>query len=74
MLALQVIIIFLCAALVKLGFEDYVTEAETVLRDCKALAAKKRRKSSRLENLGIPEEDLLRQQQELFAKVIKLVV
>ncbi|KAA0195540.1 hypothetical protein HAZT_HAZT003272 [Hyalella azteca] len=52
----------------KLGFSDYVAEAEAVLRDCKALAAKKRRKSSRLENLGIPEEDLLRQQQELFAK------
>ncbi|XP_018009523.1 protein Dr1 [Hyalella azteca] len=55
-------------ALHKLGFSDYVAEAEAVLRDCKALAAKKRRKSSRLENLGIPEEDLLRQQQELFAK------
>ncbi|KAF2357304.1 Transcription factor CBF/NF-Y/archaeal histone domain [Trinorchestia longiramus] len=52
----------------KMGFGDYVTEAEAVLRDCKAMAAKKRRKSSRLENLGIPEEDLLRQQQELFAK------
>lgn len=55
-------------SLVNLGFGDYVAEAEAVLRDCKALAAKKRRKCSRLENLGIPEEDLLRQQQELFAK------
>lgn len=32
------------------------------------MAAKRRRQSTRLENLGIPEEELLRQQQELFAK------
>nr|CAG4652360.1 EOG090X0LUS [Triops cancriformis] len=56
------------AALDKLGFGDYKTEAEAVLKDCKAVAAKKRRQSTRLENLGIPEEELLRQQQELFAK------
>ncbi|ROT82124.1 putative protein Dr1 isoform X1 [Penaeus vannamei] len=53
----------------KLGFGDYRADAEAVLKDCKAMAAKKRRKSTRLENLGIPEEELLRQQQELFAKV-----
>uniref|UniRef100_A0A3Q3D7F2 Protein Dr1 n=1 Tax=Hippocampus comes TaxID=109280 RepID=A0A3Q3D7F2_HIPCM len=34
---------------------------------CKPVALRKA--SSRLENLGIPEEELLRQQQELFAKV-----
>ncbi len=39
-----------------------------VLSECKETAAKKRRQSTRLENLGIPEEELLRQQQELFAK------
>ncbi|XP_044743298.1 protein Dr1 [Chrysoperla carnea] len=55
-------------ALERLGFGDYQTEAEAVLRDCKAVAAKRRRQSTRLENLGIPEEELLRQQQELFAK------
>ncbi|XP_058799587.1 protein Dr1 [Phymastichus coffea] len=55
-------------ALEKLGFSDYSTEAEAVLQDCKAVAAKRRRQSTRLENLGIPEEELLRQQQELFAK------
>ncbi|EFA04416.1 protein Dr1 [Tribolium castaneum] len=55
-------------ALEKLGFGDYQTEAEAVLKDCKAVAAKRRRQSTRLENLGIPEEELLRQQQELFAK------
>ncbi|XP_046631925.1 protein Dr1-like isoform X2 [Daphnia pulicaria] len=52
----------------RLGFNDYRTDAEAVLKDCKAVAAKRRRQSTRLENLGIPEEELLRQQQELFAK------
>lgn len=51
-----------------LGFKDYKNDAEAVLNDCKAVAAKRRRQSTRLENLGIPEEELLRQQQELFAK------
>lgn len=51
-----------------MGFGDYHAEAEAVLKDCKAVAAKRRRQSTRLENLGIPEEELLRQQQELFAK------
>ncbi|CAH1991954.1 unnamed protein product [Acanthoscelides obtectus] len=55
-------------ALNRLGFVDYTAEAEAVLKDCKAVAAKRRRQSTRLENLGIPEEELLRQQQELFAK------
>ncbi|XP_063245178.1 protein Dr1 isoform X2 [Bacillus rossius redtenbacheri] len=55
-------------ALDRLGFGDYRADAEAVLRDCKAVAAKRRRQSTRLENLGIPEEELLRQQQELFAK------
>ena len=48
-------------ALDKLGFTDYRTDAEAVLKDCKAVAAKRRRQSTRLENLGIPEEELLRQ-------------
>ena len=52
-----------------LGFSSYKQEAEAVLVEAKEVAAKKRRASSRLENLGIPEEELLRQQQELFAKV-----
>ena len=39
-----------------------------VLAECKDTAAKRRRQSTRLENLGIPEEELLRQQQELFAR------
>lgn len=55
-------------ALDRLGFKDYKQDAEAVLNDCKAVAAKRRRQSTRLENLGIPEEELFRQQQELFAK------
>lgn len=50
------------------GFKDYKKEAEAVLNDCKQVAAKRRRKNTRLEALGIPEEELLRQQQELIAK------
>lgn len=38
------------------------------MQECKTVALKRRKASSRLENLGIPEEELLRQQQELFAK------
>ena len=38
------------------------------MQEAKAVAAKKRRQSTKLENLGIPEEELLRQQQELFAR------
>ena len=56
-------------ALESLGFGSYQEEAKEVLKETKAVAAKKRRKSTKLENLGIPEEELLRQQQELFAKV-----
>lgn len=55
-------------ALDRLGFKDYKQDAEAVLNDCKAVAARRRRQSTRLENLGIPEEELFRQQQELFAK------
>ena len=39
-----------------------------MLTECRESAAERRKKSTRLENLGIPEEELLRQQQELFAR------
>lgn len=55
-------------ALDQLGFPDYKHDANAVLNDCKEVAANRRRQSTRLENLGIPEEELLRQQQELFAR------
>lgn len=60
---------FCTAALESLGFGSYITEVKDVLQECKTVALKRRKASSRLENLGIPEEELLRQQQELFAKV-----
>jgi len=56
------------AALDGLWFSSYKVDAEAVLNDCKAVAAKKRRKGNRLENQGIPVEELLRQQQELIAQ------
>lgn len=55
-------------ALDKLGFNDFKRDAVNVLNDCKQAAAKRRRQSTRLENLGIDEDELLRQQQELFAQ------
>ena len=50
----------------KLGFSDFTRDALNVLNDCKLAAAKRRRQSTRLENLGISEEELFRQQQELM--------
>ncbi|CAI5776680.1 protein Dr1 [Podarcis lilfordi] len=55
-------------ALESLGFGSYISEVKEVLQECKTVALKRRRANNRLENLGIPEEELLRQQQELFAK------
>lgn len=62
------VVCLLSSALDRLGFGDYRKEAEAVVAECRNVAAKRRRQSTRLENLGIPEEELLRQQQELFAK------
>ena len=59
---------FFILALDSLGYGDFRKEAENVMQECRNVAAKRRRQSTRLENLGIPEEELLRQQQELFAK------
>lgn len=56
------------SALDSLGFGPYKEEAQAVLQEAKAVATSKRRKKSKLEHLGIPEEELLRQQQELFAQ------
>ena len=58
----------LSSALDSLGYGDFRKDCEEVLSECKDVAAKRRRQSMRLENLGIPEEELLRQQQELFAR------
>ena len=44
------------------------------MKSTKNMAIKKRKGSSKLENLGIPEEELYRQQQELFAKVCNIYI
>lgn len=61
-------------ALESLGFGSYISEVKEVLQECKTVALKRRKASSRLENLGIPEEELLRQQQELFAQVSEAIL
>lgn len=61
-------------ALESLGFGSYISEVKEVLQECKTVALKRRKASSRLENLGIPEEELLRQQQELFAQVSGAII
>lgn len=65
---------FFFLALESLGFGSYISEVKEVLQECKTVALKRRKASSRLENLGIPEEELLRQQQELFAKVSEAIL
>ena len=59
-------------ALGNLGFSHYIEEAKDLMKSAKNMALKKRKGSSKLENLGIPEEVLYKQQQELFAKVFKI--
>ncbi|KAH0618387.1 hypothetical protein JD844_017529 [Phrynosoma platyrhinos] len=56
------------SALESLGFGSYISEVKEVLQECKTVALKRRKANSRLENLGIPEEELLRQQQLLIAQ------
>ncbi|RUS27658.1 histone-fold-containing protein, partial [Jimgerdemannia flammicorona] len=48
-------------ALQTLGFESYLEEVEEVFKE-----HKKTQKSTRLENSGMSEEELLRQQELLF--------
>lgn len=69
-------LLFFCffLALESLGFGSYISEVKDVLQECKTVALKRRKASSRLENLGIPEEELLRQQQELFAQVSEAIL
>ncbi|XP_065890365.1 protein Dr1-like [Dysidea avara] len=55
-------------ALTGLGFTEYMEDVKSVYQEYKVQAAKRRREKSKLEKLGIPEEELLRQQQELFAQ------
>lgn len=58
-------------ALQNLGFPpDYVEAANSVLDECKIAAEKRlKRKNSRLDKCGIPEEQLYLLQQQLIEKV-----
>uniref|UniRef100_A0A1D1XUF1 Negative cofactor 2 complex subunit beta n=1 Tax=Anthurium amnicola TaxID=1678845 RepID=A0A1D1XUF1_9ARAE len=53
-------------ALQTLGFEDYLSEVQEVFKEHKKLQKDRDKKSSRLENSGMTEEELLRQQEQLF--------
>lgn len=55
-------------ALQALGFEDYVEEVDEVFKEHKKQQKDRDKKSTRLENTGISEEELLRQQELLFAQ------
>ncbi|KFD59619.1 hypothetical protein M514_28205 [Trichuris suis] len=54
-----------------MGFgSDYIDAGRSVLDKCNEEASRRlKRQSTRLEKCGIPEDELLRTQQELFAKV-----
>ncbi|WFD44610.1 negative cofactor 2 transcription regulator complex subunit ncb2 [Malassezia psittaci] len=54
-------------ALVDLGFEKYTHEVRDVLNDHKQHQKERERKSSRFEMSGLTEEELQKQQEQLFA-------
>ncbi|KAK9766805.1 negative cofactor 2 transcription regulator complex subunit ncb2 [Basidiobolus ranarum] len=56
------------ASLQTLGFENYLPEVQEVFKDHKKQQKDRDRKSSRLENSGMSEEELLRNQAMLFAQ------
>ncbi|KAI9836096.1 MAG: hypothetical protein M1819_001712 [Sarea resinae] len=53
-------------ALEELGFEDYVQEVLAVANDHREQQKTREKKQSKMEQSGLSEEELLRQQQELF--------
>ncbi|KAF2843445.1 histone-fold-containing protein [Patellaria atrata CBS 101060] len=54
------------AALQELGFSDYVQDVLDVAQDHKKQQVSREKKQSLLEQSGMTEEELIRQQQELF--------
>lgn len=54
-------------ALKTLGFESYVEEVEGVLKDHKQAQKDREKKTSKFEASGKSEEELLREQEKLFA-------
>ncbi|KAI0786327.1 histone-fold-containing protein [Abortiporus biennis] len=55
------------SALKRLGFETFTAEVEDVLKDHKQQQKEREKKVSKFESSGLTEEELLRQQEELFA-------
>ncbi|KAJ3555140.1 hypothetical protein NM688_g2739 [Phlebia brevispora] len=55
------------SALKRLGFNTFTDEVEDVLKDHKQQQKDREKKVSKFEQSGFTEEELLRQQQELFA-------
>ncbi|KAF2761366.1 putative CBF/NF-Y family transcription factor [Pseudovirgaria hyperparasitica] len=54
-------------ALEELGFSDYVSHILDVSKDFKAAQVNREKKQSKIEQSGLTEEELIRQQEELFA-------
>ena len=55
------------SALKRLGFEEFETEVQSVLRDHKKAQKEREKKTSKLEASGLTEEELAAQQEALFA-------
>ncbi|EJT97681.1 histone-fold-containing protein [Dacryopinax primogenitus] len=55
------------AALKELGFDSYVQEVESVLKEHKVQQKEREKKSNKLNKSEFTEEELLRQQEALFA-------
>eukprot|EP01137_Pigoraptor_chileana_P015161 Opistho-2@70759 len=55
-------------ALESLGFEEYVADVQSTFKDHKAQSTKRQKSITNAEALGMSEEELIRQQQALFAK------
>ncbi|KAH3682283.1 hypothetical protein WICPIJ_006752 [Wickerhamomyces pijperi] len=53
-------------ALKELGFHDYITPIEKVLDEHKEIQKGRERRGNKFNNSGFTEEELLRQQEELF--------
>ncbi|EJF62925.1 histone-fold-containing protein [Dichomitus squalens] len=56
------------SALKRLGFESFTSEVESVLKDHKQQQKDREKKVSKLESSGLTEEELLAQQEALFAQ------
>jgi len=55
------------AALKRLGFDSFTTEVEDILKDHKQQQKDREKKVSKFEQSGLTEEELLAQQEALFA-------